>query len=382
MIDEKTYIEKLNLPTQERQAPKVQFIDLLNRDISLVKTRFKDKHKETLYGELSILLNAGVDIIESLSIISQQFSNSTRQSILKTIRTDLINGSSFSLALRKSEQFTNYESFSIQIGEETGRLIEICSELHEFFKRKIIQKRKIVSALSYPFVVTCTAIVAVAFMLRFMVPMFSNVYKQFGGELPKISQLVLAISDFLQQYGLFIFSFLLTGGFLIATFKNNKWLKRVSDRFLFRMPVFGTIFKKIYLARFSRSMSLLLGSGVPLLSAIEFTQKMIGRITIQEYLTGVAQNIMNGRSLHESLVSFHLFDSKFISMVKVGETSNQLPYLFNQLSEQYANEVEHQTSLINSILEPALILFLGVVVGFILVALYLPIFKLSTNFGI
>lgn len=387
MINETAYKQKLNANKELTVKPKTNsgnwsLQDLLQKEISLFPSSFQDKHKASFYGELAILLQSGVDLVEALDIISQQYKQKQKKQILEQIKKKVIAGESLSQAMRETKQFSDYELFSIQIGEESGQLISILSELKDFYTKRIQQRRKIISALSYPFVVTIIAVVAVLFMLRFLVPMFSSVYKQFGGDLPKITQFVLALSTGLQKNSWLIITLI---GILIAAYflaKNTIPFRKASDFVLFNSPLFGSIFQKIYLSRFARSMSLLLGSDVPLVSALDFSQKMIGRYTIQQFLEQSKDDIYHGKSLHSSLQQFSLFPPKFISMVKVGESTNQLPFLFDQLSEQYTNEVEHQTNLINSILEPMLILFLGMVVGFILVALYLPIFELSTNFGI
>lgn len=381
MISESDYRKKIRKDyTQKNDSNRIS--QILNTEISLFPSKFKDKHKVTLYGEMSVLMNAGVDVIEALEIVTEQFKEKRKQKTLKRIKESLIEGDSLSVAMRNSQQFSEYELFSVNIGEETSQLVKIFTELNSFFQRRIIQRRKIISALSYPIIVSITAVFAIAFMLRFLVPMFSSVYKQFGGDLPQITRFVLSMSNFLQKNTVALLLFFIVVWLLYSFLKKKRGVQKLIDTFLFNIPLFGNILKKIYLARFARAMALLLGAGIPLLTSLDFTKKMVGRVTLLDILEKTKEDIIQGGSLHESLSNFSFFSSKFIAMIKVGEMTNQLPYLFHQLSEQYTNEIEHQTNLINSILEPILILFLGFVVGFILIALYLPIFELSTNFGV
>ncbi len=385
MINQSIYKQRIdtNKTKSKKEQKRVNKLEkILQKDINLFSSRFKEKHKQNYYSELAILLRAGVDLVEALDIIRQQYKQSKIKTTIKKIQELIVDGESLSQAMRQSNQFSDYELFSLQIGEESGQLIEILNELSDFYSKRIQQRRKIIGALSYPFIVSLIAVLAIVFMLRFLVPMFSSVYKQFGGELPQITKFVLALSNGLKNHSLFILiGFALSIG-LYFMVRHTILFKKITDFSLFHIPLFGKIFRKIYLARFARSMSLLLGAGIPLVSAIDFSQKMINRWTIQQFLEKSKDDIFHGHSLHSSLAKFYLFPPKFISMVKVGESTNQLPYLFDQLSNQYTEEIDHQTGLINSILEPLLILFLGVIVGFILIALYLPIFELSTNFGI
>ena len=327
------------------------------------------------------MIAAGVDIKAALDLVEEEQKREKHTAIIRNIKAQVVNGSSFSESLRDSGQFTPYEYYSIQIGEEIGQLSPVLQELATYFTQKLKQRRQFVSALSYPLLVLFTSLGAVGFMLYFIVPMFSDVFKRFGGELPYITQLIIDLSQGLGDYLLIIL--LIVGGITasLVMVSTKTWFMRISSRLLIRVPIFGSVYAGIHLARFCSSMTLLIGAQVPLLRAIQLVRQMISFYPIRSALVQVEQDIMAGKSLHQSLSQFSIFDSRLVALVKVGEEVNQLATFFGKLSTHYSEEVEHKTSLLSTFMEPLMIIFLGLVVGFILIAMYLPMFQLSTSIG-
>jgi len=363
-------------PSSKQQS---QVMDFLNRDISLFGNSLSDKKKERFYSDLGILLTSGIDIKTSLELITDDQRKDKDKQLFNNIQQMVLNGESLSEALHKTGKFSNYEYFSLKIGEESGRISDVLSELSGFFNKKIKQKRQLVSAFSYPVLVLITAVAAIMFMMNFIVPMFVDVFKRFQGKLPYITQVIINISDIISNWaGLFFITLTVFIIFLYSQ-RKNEWYRSITSRIMMRLPIFGPIVKKIYLARFCQSMALLIASRTPMLRAIQLVRNMIGFYPFEKALDIIDSDIMSGKSLHESMKKFSIFDNRTISLVKVAEEVNQLDTIFERLNKQYSDELEHRIGMMSSLLEPAMIIFVGVLVGVILVAMYLPLFQLSTS---
>ncbi|MES2113018.1 MAG: type II secretion system F family protein [Bacteroidota bacterium] len=355
-------------------------VALLNRDISFGSKELNDKKKEYLYLELSSLLQAGINLKSAFELITADQQKEQDKKLFLSIQDAVLGGATFSDALKQTAKFSLYEVYSLQIGEETGKLIEVLQDLAAFYNNKIKQRRKITSALTYPCVVLCTSLGAVFFMLKFVVPMFGDVFKRFGGKLPWITEKIIGISNALSDNfwrGMILIGLIVT--FIMFTRKTEKF-RQISTRLLMRAPVVGNLVQKIYLARFCNSMRLLINAHLPLLRAIALIKQMINFYPIESSLQKVEEDIMKGKSLHESMQQFKIYPSKMIQLIKVGEETNQLDLFFGKISEQYIEEVEYKTSTLSSVMEPLIIIFLGLIVGIILISMYLPLFQMSNSF--
>lgn len=352
----------------------------LNKEISFGSKELEDKKKEYLYLELSSLLQAGINLKSSFEMVTADQQKEKDKELFKNIQDAILSGKPFSEALQETRKFSLYEVYSLQIGEETGKLIEVLHDLAKFYQNKIKQRRKIVSSLTYPCVVLTTSLGAVFFMLKFVVPMFGDVFKRFGGQLPWITEKILEVSNSLENgFWKFMVLVALIAGFILYTRKTEQF-RRISSKLLMRIPVVGNLVQKIYLARFCNSMRLLINAKLPLLRAISLIRQMIYFYPIESSLQKVEDDILNGKSLHESLQQFKIYPSKMIQLVKVGEETNQLDLFFGKISEQYIDEVEYKTSTLSSMMEPLIIIFLGLIVGVILVSMYLPMLQMSNSF--
>lgn len=353
---------------------------LLNRDISFGSKELNDKKKEALYLELSSLLQAGINLKTSLELITAEQEKEADKSVFKNIENAVLKGSTLSQALQDSDRFSLYEVYSLQIGEETGKLTEVLQDLARFYQNKIKQRRKIVSALTYPCVVLSTSLGAVFFMLKFVVPMFGDVFKRFGGHLPWITEKIISVSQIMENnFWRVLMLMVLVAAFIFNTRKTERF-RQISSRLILKIPVVGNLVQKIYLARFCNSMRLLISARLPLLRAIVLSKQMIGYYPVETSLQKVEDDIMKGKTLHQSLQQFPIYPSKLIQLIKVGEETNQLDYFFARISEQYIEEVEFKTTILSSMMEPLIIIFLGLVVGVILIAMYLPLFQMSNSF--
>ncbi|GAB3909929.1 type II secretion system F family protein [Mucilaginibacter boryungensis] len=377
-IDISRYQQK---KTQRKKTPAGDdLFAFLNKDMSFGKKELNDKKKEQLYLELSSLLHAGINLKSSLELITADQSKEQDKQLFLTIQKNVIAGTSFSEALHQTGKFSLYETFSIQIGEETGKLIEVLQDLAKFYQNKIKQRRKIVSALTYPCIVLSTSLGAVFFMLKFIVPMFGDIFKRFGGHLPWITEKIISISNALQSNFLPFLVLVIAIAVFVFFARTKDAFRRISTKLLLKIPIIGGLVQKIYLARFCNSMRLLINAKLPLLKAIGLIRQMIRFYPLETSLKHVEEDIMKGKALYQSLQQFDIYPAKMIQLVKVGEETNQMDYFFAKISEQYIEEVEYKTTTLSSAMEPLIIIFLGLIVGVILISMYLPLFQMSNSF--
>ena len=363
---------------QQSVGDKKDWLALLNQDISF-NASFPDKKKEQFYSEISLLLSAGTDIKTALELIVDETEQEKDKKLLEGIKNDIINGLSFSEALKKTGKFTEYEYYSLKVGEETSRVDIVLTDLANFFKRKVEQKRKISSALSYPMVLLASAFGMVVFLLKFLVPMFEDIFKSFNKKLPVITQFVIDASDTVSDYFLFILLILIGGGVFIYVNRKKEWFRKVTAAMVLKTPLIGDMTQKIYLTRFCHSMNLLVSARNPLLNSIQLVKKMIDFYPIQQALEKIEHDIMHGKLLNESMKEFSIFPKKMTSLIKVAEEVNKLDAIFQSLDEQYSKELEHQSEVFGKLLEPFIILFISVVVGFIVIAMYIPMIEINTG---
>ncbi|WP_084489957.1 type II secretion system F family protein [Niabella ginsenosidivorans] len=368
---------------QERVKQPASFMKqlevLLSKDIALFGKSFSDKIKESFYLELGSLMDAGLDIRSALQLIRDELRKKVPKAILTVILDKVINGSSLSSAMRGNKNFTPYEYFTVEIGEETGKLNTVLQQLSVYYKAKIKQRRQIIGALTYPIIVLCVAFCAVFFMMNYVVPMFADVFKRFGGDLPFLTRQVLNVSSFMQAAAGKIFLLLLAIIIFISINRNKSWYKKYKDLLLQKIPVVKNIVSKIYLARFASTMQLLLGAKVPLVQALALGKQVMGFYPLEQALSQMEEDLLKGLPLHESMAGQKVFPSKMVALVKVGEEVNELELFFKNLSDRYSEDLDYQTTQLSKFIEPVIIVILGLVVGIVLIAMYLPMFNMGNT---
>ncbi|WP_268849112.1 type II secretion system F family protein [Flavobacterium aestivum] len=364
----------LNTYKPEKSEKRPAKIENINIQFS---KSLSDKQKEVFYRELSMLLKSGVDFKKALEILGNQSANKFEKEIILELKNKVVEGRSIYESIKETKQFSPYEYYSIQIGEETRKLEEVLAELQKYFNRKIQMKRQIVSVLTYPTIVMLVTFLVLYFMLNKVVPMFSSVFKQFGSELPKSTQIIIKLSN--HSGSIFALALAIIIG-LIAMhilLKNDQNYRAFTTNIILRTPYFGNLIRKIYISRFCQAMNLLITSKTTLINSLTLTAKMIGFYPIEIAIEEIKEDITRGASLHESLKKHNVFENKMVSMVEVAEQVNQLETMFERLTEQYNEEISHQTKMIGVILEPMIIIVIGVIVGVIMVSMYAPMFDLS-----
>lgn len=350
---------------------------LLNKEVRLFGKTFNTKKKEQFYTELGVLLTSGIRLKDALYLISESQKKNEDVLFFKNIADRIVDGEDFSKILREKKEFSVYEEHSIRIGEQSGSLEKVTNALANFYMRKNEQRRTIISALTYPAIVLGTALLAVIFMLQFVVPMFKDVFKQNNVDLPGITKVVIAISGWIGSYGwivlVLIFIFLFIQQYLVRKF----WYRSSRDLLLLKLPIIGSFIRVSNIARFTQAVSLLVNAKVSIPQSIKLTREMIGFIPLEQVLRQVEDDILKGKSLSEALKKHSLFDSKMIALVRVAEQTNKTEFVFERLNEQYNQDVLRQSKLFSTILEPIIILIVGILVAVILIAMYLPMFELG-----
>ena len=346
-------------------------------DIRFLGKAFGDKKKERFYADLQVLLNAGIDLKSAFEIIIEEQEKEHEIQFFTGIYDDIIMGNSFAEALKKTGKFSDYEYYSIAIGEESNQLITVLNELAVYFKERVELRKQIISVLSYPGFVFGITIGIVYFMLTSIVPMFSDVFKQFGSELPALTQKIIGISENFGWYAGIFLVFVAGIVAVVYTQKNKEWFRQGTARIIMWLPIVKGITSKIYLTRFVQSMHLLLSSKTPLVKSLDLTQKMIRFYPLEMALENIKHRVMKGDSLHMVMREHSIFPKRLVSLVKVGEEVNQLEAMLAKVSKQYSEELKYETNIIGKIMEPLILLIIGAVVGVILVAMYLPMFNLS-----
>ena len=343
--------------------------------------KLNDKLKEYFYLELYSMLEAGIDLKKSLDIFVNRQKDGNEKMLFESLRSMIISGKSLSESMQISGAFTPYEYYCIQIGEESGKLLIVLNELTGYYTNKLKIKKQIKKSLSYPVVILSASIIAVVFMLMFIVPMFSEVFKRFEGELPALTIFFVNLSVFFSKnIVLILFLINLAVAIVVYMLKQQFVMKKIQT-FYPQIPFVGAIIASVYKARLCSSLTLLIGAKVPLINSIQLVCKMVNFYPIQKSLLCIETEIMKGNSFYDSLCKQKLFDEKALSLIKIGEEVNKLDIFFNKLSQRYNDEVDTKTNTLNTFLEPLIIVFLGFVIGLILISMYLPMFKLSTSMG-
>lgn len=368
----------ISLSPTRRARPKSPKIEL-GRLNMLKRKRFKDKQKARLYADLHLLLSSGLDIKTTFDILISQTSGDWEQKQYLSVQEDIISGISLAESMKNKQLAGNYEYYAIKIGEESGKIEEVLNEIKRYYERRIKQKRQVQGALTYPVMVLLTALVAVGFMLNVIVPMFEEVFNRFQGELPLLTQKIIDASDWMAKYAWLLLLILSALVLAMRLLWKNHGIKKLVHKSILLIPVFGKLIKEIQTARFCHTMALLTAAKSPLVQSLQMVSAMISFIPMKEAITIIADEISKGTAFYDGVNQTHFFDKKFSSLIKAGEEVNKLEYSFNQLNDQYNQEIDHKLSIMANLLEPVLIFFVGGIVAVILIAMYLPLFQIGSS---
>lgn len=342
-----------------------------------LRKKASDKDKFRLYASLAVLLEAGMDMARALELVDEQKLGKVWNKQIPVVKEKLLSGANLSESLKHTGLFSSFELTSIQIGEETGFLLSILNQLMDFYEQRIKLRRMIINTFSYPVIVLTITTGTVYFMLHFVVPMFASIFLRFNRELPKLTRLVIDLSDFIGHYGglILLAVFGLIGAHAMA-WRNNKY-QQTLGMLLLKIPLVGTTIQKIQVARMASALHYLIKSETPLVKSLELTARMIGFYPLKQLLENASIQVMKGISLHDALDQNNIVPQQVLALIKVGEEVNRLSSMFERLAIQTNKEIEHQTQVISKVLEPVLIMLIAGIVGLVLVAMYMPLFDLS-----
>ena len=332
--------------------------------------------------QLASMLEAGLPLVSSLEALQDQTEDPVFRVIIREVRNDVSQGNNFSASCAKyPNAFNNLFVSMVEAGEASGGLAEILGKVALYFEstNKLIKKVK--SAMTYPVAVISLAVILVNVLLIFVIPVFADMFADFGKELPAPTQALIDLSDWLRGNVLW----LIGAGFLFfhvwARFTKTPKGRSFQDNLLFRAPVFGNLLKKITLSRFCRTYATLLSSGVPILRCLELVASSSGRIQIENACSAITKAISEGGQVSETIASIPFFPPMMKHMSRAGEQTGNVDGMMNKIADFYDTEADSIIASLTSLIEPMLIVFLGIVVGGIVMAMFLPIFNLSSVAG-
>jgi type IV pilus assembly protein PilC len=350
----------------------------LNREIRFSKGRVKLKDIAVFSRQFATMLNSGLPILRCLAILAEQ-SNSVRlRDVLLEVREQVEKGDALSDALSRHSEFPPIMVNMVRAGEVGGFLDETMLQIAEATESEVRLRGKIKAALTYPVAVGVIAILITIGMLIFIVPVFATLFSEFGGELPLPTRILVMASDTVSNPLFFVPTILIVGGlvFWYRKTKNSPKVRRVVDPLKFRIPVFGRLFRTIALARFTRNFATLLHAGVPILTTLDIVGDTSGNVVIADAVTDIKDSVRQGTGIARPLNRHDVFPDMVVQMIAVGEDSGALDQMLDKVADFYDQEAESTTEQLMALLEPVMIVFLGGIVGGMIIAMYLPIFKI------
>ncbi len=332
--------------------------------------------------QLATMITSGLPLVQSLEALSQQLDNGNLRLIVKNIKQKIEEGVRFADALRDYPKcFDELYINLILAGEEGGNLESVLMRIASYIEKTEKLKKKVKSALIYPASIITVAIAVVMVLLLFVIPVFEGMFSSFGKALPAPTQLVIDLSKFVKSSIHFIIAGVIVGVFLLRRYYRTDVGARQIDALLLHLPVLGLLLKKASLARVTRTLSTLLSSGIAILESLVIVAKTAGNKVIEEALVTARTHISQGRSISEPLKESGVFPPMVIQMIQVGETTGALDAMLNKVADFYEDDVDEAVTNLTALLEPALMVFLGIVLGGLIVAMYLPIFQLGSVVG-
>ena len=327
--------------------------------------------------QFSTMINSGLPLVQALTILAEQTDNKALAEVTKKVVFDVESGNTVADALSKHPRaFTNLYVNMVAAGEAGGILDTILLRLATFLEKNDALVRKVKGAMIYPAVIMSVAAIAVVVLLIFVIPVFAGMFASAGQALPLPTRIVIGASGFLRSYWWVIGAIVITGGYMGKKYYATPGGKLVIDRLMLRMPVLGDVLRKSAVSRFTRTLGTLISSGVSILEGLEITAKTAGNRVIQDAIMQSRSSIAGGDTIAQPLQKSKVFPPMVISMIAVGEQTGGLDEMLSKIADFYDEEVDAAVSNLLSLLEPIMIVFLGVVVGGMVVAMYLPIFDM------
>ena len=343
------------------------------------KVRLKDL---AIYSrQLSVLIDAELPLIQSLGILEEQQKNTYFKNVIKTIKDDVEAGSTLNQAKRKHPKaFDDLYCNLIASGEQSGSLDIMLRRLSEFIEKTVRLRAKVKQAMIYPVAIVLFAIVVSIFLLWKVIPVFASIFRDLGAELPFLTAFIIGLSDFVAKYIVLIAVGFVALLFLFRYYRSTKQGHWTTDRLMLKMPLFGKLLYKVALTRVTRTLATLISGGVPMLEALKITSTTAGNVLIEQEIVEARKLVSEGKTMSESFKQAGRFPTMMLQMINVGEATGTLDEMLTKLADFYDEEVDAAVSALLSILEPILLIFVGGIVGGLVISMYLPIFSLMQKF--
>jgi len=354
----------------EKTAPKMSF---------KFGGKVKDKEMAIFTRQFSTMIDAGLPLVQCLNILAEQSESKTLRSVTGQVARHVEAGSTLADALRRhprtfDDLFTNL----VEVGEAGGILDVVLQRLAAYIEKAAALKRKVKAAMVYPCAIIGVALMVIIFMLTFVIPTFAQMFKDLGADLPLPTKVVMLLSDFVRSYILLIIAGMIGSVMALRSYYRTEGGRGTIDALMLKLPVFGTLVRKVAVARFTRTLGTLVQSGVPILDGLRITARTAGNKVVEKAVLQCRAAVTEGKTLADPLRTSGVFPPMVTQMISVGEQTGALDAMLSKIADFYDDEVDTAVSTLTSLLEPIMIVFLGVVVGGLVVAMYLPIFKLVT----
>jgi type IV pilus assembly protein PilC len=360
-------------PTKIKKKPKDLF-----ENVAFLQPKVKEHDVIIFARQFSTMIDAGLPIIQCLDILYSQQSNVTFQKMLKDIKESVEGGATLAEALKKfPKQFDDLFVNMIAAGEAGGILDAILRRLAAYMEKAAKLKAQVKGAMTYPIVTLIIAVVVLAVILVFVIPVFQEMFSDFGGELPAPTQFVVAVSDMVKSKIVYIIVGIILFIFAFKKFHSTQKGRDMVDDLLLKIPVFGELLRKVAVAKFTRTMGTMLASGVAILEALDIVAKTAGNRTVEKAIYNVRSGIAEGRTMADPLGESGVFPPMVCQMIGVGESTGALDAMLEKIADFYDEEVDQAVENLTALIEPFMLVFLGVTIGGLVVAMYLPIFKMA-----
>ena len=364
-------------PSKIKPKPKDLF-----ENVKALQPKVTEKDIVVMTRQFATMIDAGLPLVQCLEILYSQQDNRTFRKILKTIKEDVEEGSTFADALKQHpDAFDDLFVNLVAAGEIGGILDIILNRLAAYIEKAAKLKKKVKGAMTYPIVVMVIAVLVVAVILIFVIPVFQTMFADFGKALPVPTQIVVALSDFLKSYIIYMIVGLALLVFAFRRLYKTEKGRTVVDNLVLKTPVFGMLIRKVAVAKFTRTLGTMISSGVPILDSLDIVAATAGNKTIEEAIRETRQSISEGRTIAEPLADSEVFPSMVVQMISVGEATGALDTMLGKIADFYDDEVDAAVDALTSMLEPFMMVFLGGTIGGLVVSMYLPIFQMAGAMG-
>ena len=332
--------------------------------------------------QFATMIDSGLPLVQCLDILSGQQENKTFKEILVKVKESVESGSTFADALSKHPKaFDQLYVNLVAAGEVGGILDTILARLAAYIEKAMKLKKQVKGAMVYPITIMSIAVIVVGVILVFVIPTFAKMFAEFGGELPAPTKIVIALSDFLTKYIVVIIAALFGIKFAIGKYYATPNGRKTIDRLALRAPIAGPLIRKVSVAKFTRTLGTMISSGVPIMDGLEIVAKTAGNKVVEEAIYKVRQSISEGKTIAEPLAECGVFPAMVVQMISVGEATGAMDSMLNKIADFYDDEVDDAVGAMTAMMEPLLMVFLGTTVGGLVIAMYLPIFKLAGAVG-